>query len=68
MRHTRSYIAARRLFVEACGHLSSCGMQAPEHAGSVVAAQGLSSCGIRALESMGSVVVVRGLSNCGVQA
>ena len=35
----------RGLFVAVCGFLSSCGVRAPEHVGSVVAAHGLSSCG-----------------------
>ena len=42
-------VAACGLFVAACGLLSSCGTQAPEHVGSVVAACGLScptACGI----------------------
>ena len=30
------------------GFLSSCGMQAPEHVGSLVEAHGLSSCGMQA--------------------
>ena len=49
--------------------LSSCGTQAPECAGSVVAACGLSSCGVWALEHVGSVVVAHGLScpaACGI--
>ena len=36
--------------------LFSCGVQAPELAGSVVAARGLSSCGAQALEHAGLVV------------
>ena len=42
--------------------LSSCGVWAPEHVGSVVAACGLSSCGVRAPGHVGSVVAARGLS------
>ena len=37
-----SFAAAHRLFAAAHGLLSSCGTQAPEHAGSVVAVRGLS--------------------------
>ena len=48
--------------------LSSCGAQAPERAGSVVAAHGLSSCDARAPEHTGSVVVAHGLSSCDVWA
>ena len=48
--------------VAAHGLLSSCGTQAPELTGSVVAVHGLSSCGVKALEHAGSVVAVRGLS------
>ena len=54
----------------ACG-LSSCGAQAPECVGSVVAARGLSSCGMQAqqLQCVGSVVAACGLScptACGI--
>ena len=45
----RIFVAACRLFVAAHGLLFSCGTQAPEHMGSVVAARGLScpaACGI----------------------
>ena len=50
----------------ACRLLSSCGVRAPEHTGSLlqhtgfslVAAHVLSSCGMWAPEHMGSVVVV----------
>ena len=49
LRHTGSFIAARELFVVVRGLLSTCGTQAPEHAGSVVVARGLSSCGTWAL-------------------
>ena len=48
---------------------SSCGAQAPECAGLVVAAREFSGCGARALELAGSVVVMRGLScptACGI--
>ena len=60
---------ARRLFVVACGLLSSCGTWTPELTGSVVEACGLSSCGTWAPEHVGSVVAVRGLScavACGI--
>ena len=50
------------------GLVCSCGAQAPEHAGSVVAARGLSSCGVQAPEHVGSVVAAHGLCNCGAQA
>ena len=40
------------------GLLFSCGMQAPEHMGSVVAACELSSCGAQSPERTGSVVAV----------
>ena len=49
--------------------LSSCGMRALEHVGSVVVVRGLSSYGMRALEHVGSVVAVHGLScpvACGI--
>ena len=39
------FAGACRLFVVVCRLLSSCGAQAPERAGSVVAVCGLSSCG-----------------------
>ena len=37
LRHAGSFVAVHRLFVAACGLLSSCGMRAPEHVGSVEA-------------------------------
>ena len=55
--------------VAAHGLLSSCGAQAPERAGSVVAARGLSSCGTWTPEHAGSVVAVHRLScptACGI--
>ena len=62
LQHVESFLAVR-------GLLSSCGVQTPERAGSVVAAHGLSSCGARALEHTGSVVAAHGLScpaACGI--
>ena len=53
--------AACGLFTAARGLLSSCGVQALERVGSVVAC-GLSSCGMRAPEHVGSVVAASGLS------
>ena len=44
-------------FVAVHGLLSSCGMWALEHSGSVVAARGLSSCGAWALEHAGLVAL-----------
>ena len=41
------------LSLQHMGLLSSCGMWAPEHAGSVVAVHGLSSCGMQAVEHTG---------------
>ena len=41
----RSWLPLAGPFVAACGLLSSCGVQAPEHMGSVVGARGLSRCG-----------------------
>ena len=42
------FIAVHGLFIAAHRLLSSCGVWAPEHAGSVVAACRLSSCGMQA--------------------
>ena len=44
------------------GLLSICGVQAPEHMGSVVVTCGLSGCGARAPEQVVSVVVAHRLS------
>ena len=60
--------AAHGPFVAVCGLLSSCGAQAPDCVGSVVAAHGLSSCGVQAPKHMGSVVVVHWFSSCGMWA
>ena len=68
LRHAGSFIAACGLFVAAHGLLSSCGVQALEHAGSVVEAHSLSSCGTRASEHAGSGAVACGLSSCGAWA
>ena len=55
LRHMRSFVAVRGL-LSSCGFsLSSCGVQSPEHVGSVV-------CGTWAL------VVARELSSCDVRA
>ena len=48
LRHAGSFIAARRLFIVVCGLLSSCGVWAPEHMGSVVVAYRLSNCCMQA--------------------
>ena len=61
--------AARGFFIVERGLLSSCGVWAPEHMGSVVAVRGLSICGTWVPERAGSVVAARRLScptACGI--
>ena len=57
LQHAGSFIAACGLFIAVHMHrpLSSCGVWAPERAGSVVVAHGLSGCGVWALECLGLV-------------
>ena len=57
LRHAGSFVAARGLFVDVHGLLSSCGMQVPERVGSVVCSMPALS-----LRQVSSVVVVCRLS------